>query len=43
MDIVKRAFENPAGLQRDDLNTASQWLGLTEENKAVLDRKYRVL
>lgn len=43
VDIVKRAFENPAGLQRDDLGEASQWLGLTAENKAILDRRYRIL
>jgi hypothetical protein len=42
VDVVKRAFENPAGLQRDDLNTASQWLGFTAENKAVLDRRYKL-
>ena len=41
VDVAKRAFENPAGIQRDDLNTASQWLGLTEENEKVLNR-YKV-
>lgn len=41
IEMAKRAFENPAGLQREDLNTASQWLGLTPENKAILDR-YRM-
>lgn len=38
IEVTKRAMENPAGLQRDDLNTASQWLGFTRENRAVLDR-----
>lgn len=38
LDVAKRAMENPAGLQRDDLNTASQWLGFTRENRAILDR-----
>jgi len=38
VDIAKRAFENPAGIQRDDLNTASQWLGLTQENERILQR-----
>lgn len=42
VDITKRAFENPAGLARDDLNTASQYLGLTQENMAVLSRRYRI-
>ncbi len=37
IEVAKRAFENPAGIQREDLNTASQWLGLTEQNKAVLN------
>ncbi len=41
VDVAKRAFENPAGLQRDDLNSASQWLGLTAENEKVLD-KYKL-
>jgi hypothetical protein len=41
-DVAKRAFENPAGLQRDDLNTASQWLGLTAQNMQALG-KYRPL
>ena len=42
IEVAKRALENPAGLQREDLNTASQWLGLTEENKLILS-KYRIL
>lgn len=38
IEVAKRAIENPAGLQRDDLNTASQWLGFTRENRLILDR-----